>query len=186
MKFCCVWGLAFALALLGSLVSSAQGVDCRTNYFKVTGTNFHEIRRSMAKSRPWREEFDAMTAWQVNWKFNHVGSESGCRCTGFTTIATIVITMPWWVAPTNASVETKTRWTNYYQQLGAHEAGHARIALAANAEIRKQLSQITSAPDCAALQTRINEAANRVLAEHRDREREFDRRTRHGAEPATP
>ncbi|HMJ91352.1 MAG TPA: DUF922 domain-containing protein [Candidatus Acidoferrum sp.] len=180
-RACCVASL---MLLCGTLASRGQTVQLQTNYFRVSGTNFHEIRRSLAKARPWREEFDAMTRWQVTWKFSMTSSATGCRCAGFSTAATIVMMMPRWAAPTNATVETKERWREFSQQLTAHEVGHARIALAAHTEVRRQLAQFTTDADCAALTSKMNDAANRVLAEHREQEKDYDRRTRHGTRPA--
>jgi predicted secreted Zn-dependent protease len=175
--------VAFAAVLLGCRAGLGQTVEWRTNFYNVTGTNFHEIRRSIAAARPWKQEFDAMTTWQVNWHFTLQSSDAGCRCAEFTTTTTIVITMPRWLVPTNATVETKKSWGSFYKRLLAHEAGHAELALAANSAVRRKLAQFTTGSDCASLKARMNEAATGIVAAHRKREEEFDRRTRHGTGP---
>jgi predicted secreted Zn-dependent protease len=159
----------------------AQTVTLRTNYFKVTGTNFHEIRRSIALFKPWGDNFDATTSWNVNWKFTLVPSSShGCTCSAISTVTTIVVTMPWWVAPTNATPEARSRWQTFYQALAAHEGGHVEIARAAGAAVQSRLGEITTSSDCGSLRAQLNETANRVVAEHQASEREFDRKTQHG------
>jgi len=186
MKFCRAFDLGCAVTLLVRSEAPAQSVNCRTNYYKVTGRISTRSAAPLPRRDRSAKSSTRLPAWQGELEIFAIASESGCRCVGFSITTQIVITMPCGSHRRTATPETKTRWTEYLKQLAAHEAGHTRIALSANAEVRKQLSRITSDTDCASLRTRINDAANRVLAEHRSREAEFDRRTRHGAEPDKP
>lgn len=176
--------LAIALLIIGGPGSraTAQAIQCRTNYYRVSGTNFNEIRQSILRARPWRDPFDAITTWQVTWNFKLESSGDGCRSLGFSTVTSISINMPWWVAPTNATTETRERWATYYRQLLAHEAGHARIAGEADVAVRAELAKFVQAGDCSSLRTQLNDAGNRAVARHRELEKDYDRKTRHGAE----
>jgi predicted secreted Zn-dependent protease len=53
--------------------------------------------------------------------------------------------------------------------------------LAAAAEIRQRVGEVGEGLDCESLKRKLNEIAYRALEEHRQKERDYDRRTRHGA-----
>ncbi len=173
-----------AIALL-PLVSGAQSfVVWTTNYYSVTGANFREIRQSIAASRPWQDGFDGDTRWTILWNFTSAGSPAGCSTISVSTTTKITTTMPRWTPPADVAPETKERWTRYYTNLLQHETGHARIALAAAAEVRQRLSTVGTQPDCDALKFVINQRAEKVVDDYRAREKEYDRRTNHGNSPA--
>ena len=91
--------------------------------------------------------------------------------------------MPRWTPPTDVAPETKERWTRYYTNLLQHETGHARIALAAAAEVRQRLGTVGTQPNCEALKAVMNQRAEKVVDDYRAREKEYDRRTNHGNNP---
>src|SRR4051812_44509699 len=62
--------------------SVGQEVVWRTNYYNVFGTNSSELRRSLEKARPWKDDYDARTSWQVSWNFSLTPVDESCRCTG--------------------------------------------------------------------------------------------------------
>jgi predicted secreted Zn-dependent protease len=170
--------LAALAALAGR--APAQTVHWATNFYAVTGTNFREIRQSIARARPWKDDFDGDTRWRVAWNFNTVQTANGCACTGFHTTTTLTITAPRWTPPAGVLPEVKEQWTRYFTNLLQHEAGHARLALDAASEIQKRISAVTAGPDCAQLRDTINQRAEKVVADYRAREAEYDRRTEHG------
>jgi predicted secreted Zn-dependent protease len=169
------------LALLGTgLTAAAQTVQWTTNFYNVTGADFREIRRSIERARPWPEPFDGDTRWTVTWRFTFKDSPAGCTLAGLQTATTITTTMPRWTPPPDVLPEVKERWTRYYTNLLAHEAGHGRFALAAAAEIRQRTQTLSPAGDCDALKRQINQAAGQIIEAYRTREKEYDRRTDHG------
>ena len=173
------WSLA-ALLLLLPAAARAQTVQWTTNYYNVTGADFREIRRAMERTRPWPEPFDGDTRWTITWRFNFRETAAGCALSGHSTVTTITTTMPRWTSPPDVLPEVKERWTRYYTNLLAHEAGHGRFAFAAAAEIRRRFSETSAQANCDALKNLLNDHANRVIEDHRAREKEYDRRTNHG------
>ena len=174
--------LPLLLLLLGVVAAKlpAQSVQWTTNFYNVTGADFRDIRRSIERARPWPEAFDGDTRWTVNWKFNFQETPAGCALTSLSTVTKITTTMPSWTPPPDVLPDTKERWTRYYTNLLAHETGHARLALAAAAEIRQQLQTMPAQPACDSLRQLINERAEKIVADHRAREKDYDRRTDHG------
>jgi len=173
---------AAALSLAGA--ARAQQVSAKTNYYTVTGESFREIHESIRRNRPWKQDFDGYTTWQVKWSFNIVSSPDGCRCTESTTSVAITTTLPRWVPSTNATPGLKERWRTYYLGLAEHEHGHAAIAIAAAAEVQRELSAVTEDTTCSGLRQRVNAAAEAVVSQHRDREKTYDQNTAHGMRPA--
>ena len=181
------WPIGRALMLLATLfplsTAAQNSVTWTTNYYSVTGATLVEIRQSIRQSRPWKDRFDAdgFTDWRVTWRFSLTSSASGCRCSSFTTQTTVVTTMPQWKAPTNATDLPSEIWQKYVTALGQHEAGHAQLAQAAAADLRRRSRDITEASDCETLKRQLNALGEQVIEEHRKRDQDYDERTRHGA-----
>ncbi len=169
-----------ALLIFLAAHTGAQTVQWTTNFYAVTGADFRDLRRSMDRARPWPEPFDGDTRWTVSWKFSFQETAAGCALASISTTAKITTTMPRWTPPPEAPPETKERWTRFYTNLLAHEIGHARLALAAAAEVRQRLTDVPAQVNCDPLKTLLNDRANRVVEDYRAREREYDRRTDHG------
>jgi predicted secreted Zn-dependent protease len=89
--------------------------------------------------------------------------------------------LPRWTGPTNAFQTIQPTWDRYFAALAEHEAGHARFALDAAAEMHKQVQALGEQPDCEGLKKKINALAQQVLADYRKREQQYDQTTRHGA-----
>ena len=181
-----LWLRCVALAVLVSITARAQTVYWTTNFYSVTGANWREIRQSIAGARPWRDGFDGDTRWAIKWQFSTAQNPGGCYCTRFATTTTITTTLPRWTPPTNIFPQVKEQWTRYFTNLAQHEAGHARIGIAAAAEIQRQVAALGVHSDCQQLGAAVNEAADKVIHDYREREKEYDRRTQHGTRPAAP
>jgi len=176
-------GVALLVLWFPTLAAAQNSLRWTTNYYTVTGATLTEIRQSVRQSRPWKEknELDGMTEWRVMWQFGVMPTAGGCRCSFFGTQTTITITLPRWIAPTNAPDTVKQVWQKYAAALGQHEAGHAAIALAAAADIRKRVGEAGEGLDCAGLTKRINDLGRQVIEEHRKRDKDYDEQTQHGA-----
>ena len=74
----------------------------------------------------------------------------------------------------------KEQWTRYFTNLAQHEAGHARIGIAAANEMQRQIHQLGVQTDCDTLSRAINSKAEAVVSDYREREKEYDRVTEHG------
>jgi predicted secreted Zn-dependent protease len=179
--------LAVAAAVLAllcpALVQAQNKLVWRTNYYSVQGASLGEIHRSMDQSRPWKEpaNLSGLTEWRIEWRFELTPAEGGCRCSSFTTTTTITNTLPRWTPPAEAPEELKAAWTRFIKALGEHEDGHSRLALAALADLHKRIKELGPEPVCDGLRKRINDLAGRVIDENRQREKDYDRRTQHGA-----
>ena len=171
------------MALVPAALAQPQNkLMWKTNYYSVTGASLREISRSMDQSRPWMaaENLTGLTEWRIDWRFEVKPAEAGCRCTSFTTTTSITNTLPRWTPPAGAPAGLAAAWTRFITALGEHEDGHSRLALAAVADLHKRIKELGPAADCDGLRKRINDLARRVIEDHRQREKDYDRRTRHG------
>jgi predicted secreted Zn-dependent protease len=177
-----------ALTVLGLLIvttfaaSAQNNITLRTNYYPVVGATFREVRQSMNAARPGGRaaRTDAVTTWTIE-RHSKVESVSGeCRLTSFRTETRIAITLPLWRRPTNAIPEVRSAWSNYFVALRQHEQGHVDRALAAAAKLHAHIPTLSPDSDCDRLRLRIKVAADRIIAEHRQQEQDYDRQTEHG------
>ena len=158
----------------------ADSLVIKTNYYSLTGATPFEIREDIAKKRPWKGDSDAFTSWRINWSFASTSSDSDCTLRSLDVKTEIVLTLPEWRSPAEASEEIKKRWNDYCEALLLHEDGHKRLALAASAEVKKRLREIKSARTCAALETMVSAEANKIIRNYQERDKTYDERTRHG------
>src|SRR6266481_410974 len=154
-----------------------------TNYYTVEGTSVRELRAALDQSRSLkgRSPSDARTAWDIRWSFQTISSETECRLRSVEIRTTITITLPRWVPSSNAAPDLQQRWQNYLKALLKHEDGHRVLAQLAAAEVGKQVRSIKGAPSCDALGESIKTKANATIAEYREKEAQYDRKTEHGA-----
>jgi predicted secreted Zn-dependent protease len=170
-----------ALLALSTIFARAQGsVVWTTNFYSVTGANFREIRESIVSARPWRDDFDGDTRWEVHWRFTTAQSAGSCSCSSYNTSTRITTTLPRWTPPADVMPEVKEQWTRYFTNLAQHELGHARFGLAAAAEVERRIAGVGAQTDCAQLKQIISDRANQAIAEYRRREVEYDANTNHG------
>lgn len=172
-------------ALVPAAGAATNSFRWTTNYYTVTGLDLPALHASLEAARPWKDKavFAGMTDWRLDWRYRVEPAEGGCRCVSFTTTLAITTTLPRWAAGDAAAAapEVKEAWTRFIQALGEHEQGHARLALAALADVHHKVKGLGSDPDCEALGRRLEETARRAVEEHRRRDRDYDLRTRHGA-----
>lgn len=175
--------LASVLFLLPAAATAQNTLTWRTNFYAVTGESIRELRQSMRQARPWKDDTETvgLTQWRIDWRFDLKPTAGGCRCASFTTTTSITNTLPRWTPPTNAPPELRADWNRFITSLGQHEDGHSRLAFAAVAELHKQVKAAGEDTDCGRLRNKINDLARRVVDDFRAREREYDRRTNHGA-----
>lgn len=176
--------IASVVLMAAAVGATAQpAVLWSTNYYAVTGASIREIHQSLRQNRPWRKtsQTDAYTRWNVTWSFYVSPGGDKCRLTSFSTRTTVTITLPRWEAPADAPEEVRTAWSRYIAALGNHEAGHGQFAVAAAGEMQKRVRESGEDSDCSALKQKINSLAESIVQQYRNREKEYDERTKHGA-----
>jgi predicted secreted Zn-dependent protease len=170
------------LLLNGAANLFGQSVSCTTNYYPVTGDDLRAIHLSLRQSQPRRSAggYDGLAVWNINWRFSASQNGSVCRLATFTTTTTINITLPRWVAPTNASAAVRAEWDRYIRALGQHEYGHAQYALAAAGEMQRRLKEVSEDGSCEGLKQRVNSFCQAIVQKYKQLDSAYDERTDHG------
>ena len=182
------FGMAAGLFLL---IATMRGQECiaaqdsltvATNHYLVSGSTLREIRQSIDRLRPGGKTngHDALTAWKIGWNVQVSPVAGQYRVTSFTTTTSVTMTMPSWRAPTNAAPSVMQRWMPYYSALQKHEAAHATNGMMAAVELRKRVAEIGADSSHIQLQQRVQAVADAVIAEFKQRDKDFDQKTDHG------
>lgn len=125
------------------------------------------------------QRFHGYTRWNVRWTFRWWREASGrCAITEVTTRLRTQVQLPELHSATPAQHAVFDR---YLSALSHHEEGHVQFGRDAAQAIDEGIAALPAAPDCAALERRANTLGHRLLREHAEREKQYDRDTRHGA-----
>jgi predicted secreted Zn-dependent protease len=178
-----------ALALTAGLVFScvpltraADTVIVTTNYYAGSGTTARALRASLIQARPWKDSDnrDGETRWNIEWNFELSENANGCRLRSLSTKTTITIILPKWNPPPSPPSNLVERWKKYSDALQRHEASHAQMAREAAVEIRKRVLALPESAPCQKWRESIQATANKVIAEFREKDTQFDKQTDHG------
>jgi predicted secreted Zn-dependent protease len=157
-------------------------VTVTTNFYTVTGSTRAEILASQARDRPWRDKgsYDACTEWGIRWGFNY-RERNGRFELGAAEITTVVtVNLPRWSPPDGVSTNLLWRWSEYIRALGIHELGHVTLARLATAALRDEFELIASYGSAQDLTAAVESQGKQVVANFRQKENDYDRKTRHG------
>jgi predicted secreted Zn-dependent protease len=169
-----------AWTVLAGVLDAAE----RTQTYDIAGDSATELRESLNRRRPVASDglpHDAITVWNIRWRYTTAPSPGGCAVTSFDVSLDVVTTMPRWVDEADASSSSLVeRWRTYRAALLVHEDGHKRIATEAAVAIRKVRDTAAPQPSCADVSRLIAGAASRLLDEYREKERRYDVETDHG------
>lgn len=132
-----------------------------------------------------RRRFHGYTAWDIRWQLRWQARPDGlCEPSHVKTRLTLTLTLPELLQSEEkadaADAAGRQRFARLVQALGVHEAGHLRIARAAARELDEALADLAPAAGCPALMARAHGLATRLLDAAAQRQRDYDRATRHG------
>ena len=177
-------GLRSALVTLGC-ITSAQADVTEQNLqrpYTVDAQPGESLRQALNRATPIAvngQRFHGYTRWNVRWTFRWWREASGrCTITEVTTRLRTQVQLPELHSATPAQHAVFDR---YLSALSHHEEGHVQFGRDAAQAIDEGIAALPAAPDCAALERRANTLGHRLLREHAEREKQYDRDTRHGA-----
>lgn len=177
------WIALPVLLLLPPTFARAQtSLSIRTNFYAVTGNTMRQLSHSLARVRPRNgaTPYDGLTVWQIHWKIATRQHGKASRLTSFTTQTAITITLPRWLAPTNAGPELVQAWNDYVSALDQHEQGHVQLVRATVAELHTRAWAVSSGTDANLLQKQIDTLAQGIVAGGEQSHRNYDFQTNHG------
>jgi predicted secreted Zn-dependent protease len=158
-------------------------VEVRSEDYALVGASADELRRELTRLGPKVDggRFHAYTGWHVTWSYPYQHRAGACATGPVTVTLRITATMPRWDPPPEAPPDLVARWHRYRKALEHHENGHLEHGRGAARDVLLRLSHLDAEADCVAMNRVANAAAQRIVAEYRDKDRAFDLATRHGA-----
>lgn len=176
-------GMACLAAALGALGAQAAVVEEHAERtYAVYAEPSDTLRQALNAATPIRvgdQLFHGHTRWNVRWTFRWWREASGrCRITEVTTRLRAEVQLP---ELRRATPEQRALFDRYLRALSRHEQGHVQFGRDAAHAIDEGIARLSAAPDCPTLEREANALGHRLLREHADREKAYDRDTRHGA-----
>lgn len=152
--------------------------------YKVQGLSEKELRKSLSEKSPCKQDgkvFDAYTTWYVKWHFEWHNESGKYRIAKANSNVEVKFTMPEWVNYANAPINLRRKWDKYIKALKEHENGHRDLGVEAAQAVIKAIEDVPARSSGELINNAANAAANRVLERYRAQEKEYDRKTNHGA-----
>jgi len=153
--------------------------------YRVSGFTRDDILREMHRKGPGVDNLGVrlglhLSQWRYSYQYTYGGGNGRCRLTEAQVLLRSVIVLPRWTNVSTAPPLVARGWRPFVQALRAHEEGHRSRALAQGATLWTALLGL-EASDCSALEDRVRETADTVLAEGQAQQVRYDEETGHGA-----
>ena len=142
-------------------------------YYDVTGATAGELFTSMRRQAP--IPGFGRTQWDISWTMRWEPSGGVCRVTQSHVTLRTEVRLPRWEPGPDAPPELVSQWRTFVENLRSHEHGHLELAVAALREVERELRRVQT-PSCMSVQGAGNQAAQRVLAAFRARDRAYTKR----------
>jgi predicted secreted Zn-dependent protease len=150
--------------------------------YDVTGLNYAALITSMGTHGPKVDgkSFHGLAKWHV--KYNFTTKQAGRQCRFSSVDFTIdgEVLMPRWLDEVKAPADLRQRWTAYYAALKTHEEGHIQNGRELALLVRERFLGMGDM-DCDQSQNIAQTEFNRIYNNIKDRDKDYDRRTQHGA-----
>lgn len=144
-----------------------------------TGQTLHQALQAATPIVVDGRRFHGYTRWNVRWNYRWWREASGrCAITEVTTRLSTEVQLP---ELRNASQQQQASFDRYLHALAQHEQGHAQFGRDAAQAIDQGIARLPAAADCATLEREADALGRRLLQEHVEREKQYDRDTDHGA-----
>lgn len=158
-------------------------VNESVDYRDVGGATEDELvasLKSVATADEKGHRFAGDTHWQLRWNFRVESAGDDCRVASIATEVDIHTTLIRWNPPRNAKPALVKKWNAFADALRKHEDGHRDIAVAAAREVDDRVGKVPSASDCTKLKRTLEQTADGVVKDYREKEHSYDVTTMHG------
>jgi predicted secreted Zn-dependent protease len=122
---------------------------------------------------------DATTTWRYRLTWSTISTPEGCRAANITPSLTIDYIFPRWVNNDSPTSPLATRWAAYVSALIVHEQGHQDLSVVTTADAISRLKGVVA--PCVEFQSAAQAQIDAATDAGRQRERDYDLQTRHGA-----
>jgi len=169
---------------LGDMPPGFHTIEVDSAY-TIGGATPDEILGEMKRNGPGSDDVGLrlglhVSQWRYSYQYTGGGQSGRCRLTEAQVLLRSVIVLPAWTDAATAPADVAAGWRPFLRSLTDHERGHRTRAKTQGANLWTSLLGL-EAVDCPALERRVRETAESVLADGQEAQRRYDRETAHGA-----
>jgi predicted secreted Zn-dependent protease len=146
--------------------------------YPVEGRNYDALTASLRARGP--QGFHGLAKWRVSYEFTSKRERGLCRVDTVRVTIAGEILMPHWTEASLAQPALQRHWSDYYAALKVHEDGHIQHGRELAVLVKERLLGLGAVP-CERLNATAQGEFNRLYANLRNRDAEYDARTGHGA-----
>jgi predicted secreted Zn-dependent protease len=167
---------------LADIASSQLLSELVWKTYDVTGVDYSGLVRSLAAHGPQfnGKSFHGLAKWNVSYRYETQVAGRQCKFSHIELKIAGEILMPNWRDEAKASTELRQRWSKYYAALKAHEEGHVQHGKELALRLREHFLGLGNF-ECAEAGGLAQRAFDRIYSNLKDRDRDYDQRTQHGA-----
>ncbi len=177
-------------ALAGNSIASRKVnkiVPTRVNekyvYYDVCGLCEKDLQCDLKnKCIKWTDgkKYDSMTSWKMKRHYDRNNTAGACSVEAFTITVEVVFRLPRWEHTDAAPTALVDKWDRYMKNLVTHENGHRDLAVAAAADISRDVAELAPIWTCAELDRRIDDLSRIRMNKLVEEQKEYDIKTEHG------
>jgi predicted secreted Zn-dependent protease len=176
------------VVLTAAAASAAPALTERHEDYPITGRTAVELRGQLDRLGP-RDEadgkiYDANTRSELAVRYEYQTSLDSCRISSADIRLSVVYVMPRWADYDGGPREVRDSWDRYLGNLTLHEQGHRDVGMQVAADLERELLDMRGR-FCEDVGKAADEAARSAFRILKERNREYDARTRHGAGQGT-
>lgn len=179
-----LWLIAVFLAACVLPAEAAVDINDQVERYGIEGSTPADLRREMNAKGPRVSDgrrYDGHTRWHVSWRYHYSSTRGSCAIASVTTSVKVTITLPQWGNESRGDNAMRAQWSRYLAALELHEQGHRRHGVDAATDVDLAIAALPPAGNCDALGANANALGMRILQKYQQRDRDYDRDTRHGA-----
>ncbi|HLX23089.1 MAG TPA: DUF922 domain-containing protein [Usitatibacter sp.] len=153
-------------------------------HYDIRGATWEALRREMQAKGP--EGGWGASEKRISYKYLTRQTQKGCAIDAVTVYADSAISLPNWVDRYNAPVSLQDWWDAASRSIDMHERTHVQFTLDAARDLERVLKTMPDQPTCEGLNALAVQQYTQILADHDQKQRDYDARTDHGWRERTP
>lgn len=164
---------------LGGMTQAETIVRKSVSYFQIGGTTAEDLDRELERRGPVTRASGSRHPGATQIKFggelDYVQSAGRCRIGNVDVTLDTRIILPQWKNRKRAKGDLALIWDALSSDIKRHEERHAELARQYARQLEKKLKKLRPQRNCDAMQAKVEEATDRVIAAHDAAQMNFDR-----------
>jgi predicted secreted Zn-dependent protease len=159
-------------------VDAALDLQVQVKHYEVQGNDRESLLLSLKMRGP--QGFHGLAQWKLRYAFTSQKRAALCQIDSVRVSVEGEILMPRWRDEARAAPALRQRWADYIVALKQHEDGHIDHGRELALSVRQGLLALGPRP-CDQLVVQAQREFDRLQGNAKDRDRDYDARTQHGA-----